>query len=88
MSDRIGPGQAFAGATVEVTKRLTTQGFSVSLRWVPAHKGVEDNEMAGVFAKAAAEGASDSVGRQLPRQVSISHLTRVTTEARTQGTRD
>ena len=52
-----------------------------------AHKGVEVNGVADSFAMAAAENRYDAVDRQLQRQASLSHLIRVTTEARTQGTR-
>lgn len=65
-----------------------TRGRSISLRWAPAHKGVEGNEMVDAFAKAAAVDASDSVKQQPLREASLSHLTRATTEARAQGTRD
>ena len=88
MSDRIGPGQTFANAFVEVAERLVTRGRSTSLRWARAHKVAEGNEMADAFAKAAAVDASGSVEQQLLRQASPPHLTRATTEARAQGTRD
>ena len=61
MSNRTRPGQAFAGAAIEVAGRLVTRGCSISLRWVSAHKGVGGNEM-GVFAKVGVEDACDSVG--------------------------
>ena len=44
--------------------------------------------MTAIFHKAAAERASDSVGRQLLCQTSLSHLARAATEARTQGIKD
>lgn len=37
MSDRIGPGQAFARAIIEVAERLQSRGCSITLRWVLAH---------------------------------------------------
>ena len=80
--------KAFVTATIEVAEGLVGKGCSITLRWTPAHKGVEGNEVADSFAKEAARGACDSVGRRILRQASLSRLTRVTTEARAQGTRD
>ena len=37
MPDRIGPGQAFARAIIEVAERLQSRGCSITLRWVLAH---------------------------------------------------
>ena len=81
LTDRAGRGQAFARAIIEAAGRLETRG-SATLRWAPAHKGVEGNEVADGFAKHAAENVVDAVGP--PR---LTHLTRKTTEARAQDTR-
>ena len=59
-----------------------TRGCSITLRWVPAHKGVEGNEVADDFAKTVA-GLCDSVDRKLLKQASLLHLTRAMSEART-----
>ena len=45
-SDRMGPGQRFAVAIVEIHDRLASRGNTLTLRWVPGHLGVEDNETA------------------------------------------
>lgn len=67
MSDQVGPGQAFARASIEVAERLVARGYSVTLLWVPAHKGVEGNEAVDDFAKAAGENLCGLVGRKLLR---------------------
>ena len=45
-SDRMGPGQRFAVAIMEVQNRLASRGNSLTLRWVPGHLGMEGNETA------------------------------------------
>ena len=60
LTDRAGPGQAFARAIVEAVGQLETRGSSVTLRWIPARKGVEGNEVADGFAKHVAEDVVDN----------------------------
>lgn len=52
-----------ARATNEVAERLEASGCSITLRWAPAHKGAEDNEVAGEYAKEVAECAGDVTDR-------------------------
>ena len=49
--DRTGPGQALAKRTIELVKNMVDRGNSVTLRWTPAHAGVEENEQADDMAK-------------------------------------
>ena len=56
MSDRTGPGQALARAVIELERLLILRGCTVAIRWTPAHKGVEGNELADSYAKWPAGG--------------------------------
>ena len=58
-SDRMGPGQRFAAAIMEVQNRLASRGNSLTLRWVPGRLGVEGNETADEWANEAAESMGD-----------------------------
>ena len=81
-TDRAGPGQAFARSIIEIGERLAAHGCSVTLRWTPAHRGVEGSEVADGYAKVAAENTGDATDRRCQ----LAHLTRRTTETRTQAT--
>ena len=82
-TDRTGPGRAFTRAIIEISERLGARRCLVKLRWTLAHKGVGDNEVAGEYAKAAAECAGDATDL---RGTSLAHLAREATEAKTQST--
>jgi len=49
-SDEPGPGQALVLRTLNWESDLTDKNIQVEYRWVPAHKGVEDNEEADLQA--------------------------------------
>lgn len=57
---RAGPNQALARANIELEGLLIETGCSVTLRWAPAHKGVEGNGAADLYAKRAAEAPCGS----------------------------
>ena len=43
---QLSPGDAFSRATIKVAVRIAARGCRITLRWVPAHKGVGGNEIA------------------------------------------
>ena len=53
-----GPGQRFAIAAMEVCHRVLARDNNVTIRWVPSHNGIQGNETADEFARAAAEGSA------------------------------
>ena len=84
--DRTGPGQTLAVKAITTVREITGRGNTLTLRWTPSHEGVSGNERADREAKAAAEGERDTADHDYLRQASLSHLTRVTTETRTNAT--
>ena len=60
-TDRLGPGQQWARASIEVASRIAAAGSSVEVIWVPAQRGVAGNEAADGLAEEAAEGWQHSV---------------------------
>ena len=83
---RCGPAKALARAVVTTVNKLYARGSSLTVRWTPAHAGVEGNEQADGAARHAAEEGGDRVGRSFLQEASFSHLMRKTTEARSQAT--
>ena len=51
-----GPAQALARAAIDWSHELRQRGNSITVRWTPAHSGVEGNEHADAIAKRVAEG--------------------------------
>ena len=43
-TDVIGPGQRFAVAAMEVCDRVLARQNTVTIRWIPAHIGIQGNE--------------------------------------------
>ena len=70
-----------AVAIIEVGKKLGHRGNTVTIRWTQ----VEGNEVANDWAKGAAESTAGAIDRLQLRETSLSHPTRATTEAKTQG---
>ena len=64
------------------------RGNTITLRWTPSHQGIEGNEHADGTAKRGAEEREDTADLEYLREASLSHLTRVTTEARANATRE
>ena len=84
--DRTGPGQAAAIRAITIVRAMVDRGNTVTLRWTPSHAGIEGNEQANDMAKRAAEEREGRANPLYLREASLSHLTRVTTEARSTAT--
>ena len=86
-SDGIMPGQRSAVAAIEVGTRLWARNNEVTVRWIPAHQGALGNGKADEYAKAAnGDEPDNAVPGAYRRESSLSHMTRVATEARAWAT--
>ena len=67
-----------------MASRVRARDNEVTIRWAPANHNVSGNERADELAKAAADGScpDDAVPGEYRWGASISHVTRVATEAR------
>ena len=84
-SDDVGPGQRFAIASIDMATRILARDNELTVRWVPVHHEAPGNERADVLSKAATDGSSDDaavVPDEYRWDTSLSHMTRVATEAR------
>ena len=84
--DRTGPAQALAKAAIELVSSLTNRDNTVTLRWTPAHRGIEGNEQVDEMAKRATEGREGTAEPPYLMEASLAHLTRKATEARSSAT--
>ena len=84
--EECGPAQVLARATIEASHQLWARGNDVTIRWTPSHQEVAGNERADACAKAAAAGDHAAAEPAYLREASLSHLSRLTTEARTTET--
>ena len=87
-TDTLGPGQLFAVARIKACSSIMRRDNDVTVRWVPAHQGVEGNERADELAKAVTEGESlaDAVPDEYRWETGLSRMIRVATENRTRAT--
>ena len=72
-----GPAQALASAVVDFSYEIRSRGNSITLRWTPAHQGVDGNKQADAWARRAAERREGRADPAYLREASLSHLTRV-----------
>ena len=77
-----GSAQALASAAVDYSYQISARGNSISLRWTPAHQGVDGNEQADAWARRAAERREGRASPDYLREASLAHLTRISTERR------
>ena len=84
--DRCGPAQALARAVIATGDNLASQDSTLAIRWTPAHEGVEGNEQADRTTKTAVEGNGERTEPVYLREASLFHLTRKSTEARSEAT--
>ena len=75
--DAPGPGQDMAIRAIELASRLTRKGSTVTIRWTPAHVGVEGNERADLAAK---DAATLPPLRGTGRRLSLAFMKRRTTD--------
>ena len=80
--EECGPAQALARLTIEASHQLWARGNEVTIRWTPSHQKVAGNERADASAKAAAVGDRATAEPAYLRTASLSHLSRLTTDAR------
>ena len=80
-----GPAQALARAAIDWYYELRQRGNTITVRWTLTHVSVEWDEHADAMAKRAAEGEEDRAVPEYPRASPL-HLTRKTTEARSEAT--
>ena len=81
LHEQCGPSQALARAAIDSSRRLRARN-NITVRRTPSHHGVAGNERADSLAKAAASRRRAVADPAYLREASLSHLTRLATEAR------
>ena len=71
-----GPGKRCVVEVIDVASTLIQRGNSVTIRWRAAYNGVEDNRLANMNAKVAAENTANVVRRRLLRNASLALTSR------------
>lgn len=75
-------------ATHEVGRRIAGRDNEDTIRWTPADRGVEGNDIADTWATAPAEGRPPEDDPAYIRETSLSHMARRATEAKSRAARD
>ena len=83
--DAPGPGQEIAIEVFRLAQRLTTQGNAITVRWAPAHGGVEGDEQADQRAK---EGVAIPPPKTTVHGYSLAYLRHKATDQATQRWRE
>ena len=82
------PGQAIAKAITHFEEAIRERGCSLTIRWTPAHRGAEGNEIADTYARWVADGYSDAMDKSYLLVTSLAHLTRKAIKAKTRASKD
>ena len=75
-----------ARAAIATVDELAARGNPLSIRWTSSHRRALGNEQADEMAQLAAKEEGERAGADYIQEASLPHLTRKTTEARTQAT--
>ena len=81
-----GPAQALASAVVDFSYEIRGRGNDITVRWTPAHRGVDENKQADARARRAAEKRKGQADPAYLREASLAYITRVSTERRSIST--
>ena len=68
-TDALGPAQRFAVVAIKVCDRIHASGDQVTIRWVPSYVGIEGNEAADRYAKAAADRSAPCQDEATPGEL-------------------
>jgi hypothetical protein len=85
--DTPGPGQVLARTIINGSLMLASNIYGVMLRWVPAHQGMEENEVVDCWAKEAAQGDGEGT-RSEGAEASLAFLKRTTKEEKKRKTQE
>ena len=73
-SDAPGPGQEIAVEVLRFSRQLIAQGNTITIRWVPSHRGVEGNEQADQRAGVVADLADFPLPRSTTQRYILAFL--------------
>lgn len=83
-NDELGPGQAITKEIIQIAQKLTEEGVSIFIRWVPSHINIEGNEKADFLAKKAANKPKNVL---INGYCSFSHINRLIKHQKSEDTR-
>lgn len=86
--DFSGAAQEIALEAIAWAEDLHRAGNTVTVRWVPGHRGVEDNEMADLYARSTAEWLPRRRGGGYCKKKSLASLKMRTNEKATRAWRE
>ena len=86
-SDAPGPRQDMAIEIIGLANTLYKQGNTLTIKWVPDHRGSVDNEEADAYARDAAGRIPEKDSRRAAERISASFLKRRAAELHAAGRR-